>query len=1021
MGMKASFSLWLSCLLMVAVSSKDTETSEIDVLKALNINSQMEGVKSVEGFAKETGEAYNFYGDIPRLEIPHKLLDRIRSLLLLTWRVVLIANVKLSNVTVGTLFSVNSVSGGHALFSVWIRCNQTCRLAITYQTSDRKSMVVSFHRINNLSDGRWHKIALSILPHKHLHKTTVELFVDCEMQGRRKLLKSFYRLIPPSSDALFQFARKRGDTDGDALMWKGSLQNFKFVFDKNITELMKSTGCPSGRLPVLQSNVGQQRFTTAGNMHANQPLVTRKTALDMPVYDDIPALQYNIHDVMLVLVNMQKEAQRREESFQRSLMLLEKRLKSQSADLVSIKETLENGVCSNRAYSPQAVYVNKCSLKPCFPFVKCEETPGVGLGFRCGDCPPGYSGDGLRCDDVDECSYQPCTAHTTCINLQPGYRCTACPKGFIGNSTMGIGRGFAENIKQICIDIDECNDGKNGGCSVHSTCINTEGSYSCSGCRDGYVGDPYKECVPIKYCSEDRNSNPCGEGAECIPKKGGVHYECRCKPGLAGNGFVCDSDLDMDGFPDVQLNCSDPNCAKDNCKDLPNTDQADVNKNGIGDACEVDLDGDRYTNDQDNCPTVSNRHQADKDKDLVGDACDNCPRVANRDQRDLDGDGIGDVCDDDADGDGRRSIFDNCPLVPNRNQKDGDGDNVGDLCDNCPATSNADQSDKDGDGRGDACDLDRDYDNDGIENKFDNCMSHPNPDQLDTDEDGRGDLCDSDDDDDGRADFIDNCRLVFNFDQKQTMSDTFGDACVDDFDGDGVPDEEDVCPINPQITRSDFLTFKTMIIDTDTGHGRNKPFWKVNKKGDEIQQVENSAASILTGIQVFNDVEYSGTLFINTVSDNDIVGIVFGYLSRKKFFVASWKQEDQVYWGSRPFRAQALATFNIKKIHSSSGDLAMLRNVLWHTGNKTNEATLLWKDPKMRGWQYKTAYSWQLVYLPSKRTMRLKLWSKYNQLMIDTGEISDPDILGGRLGFMSFSQEKVIWSAVSARCLDSFR
>lgn len=54
-----------------------------------------------------------------------------------------------------------------------------------------------------------------------------------------------------------------------------------------------------------------------------------------------------------------------------------------------------------------------------------------------------------------------------------------------------------------------------------------QGSYSCSGCRDGYVGDPYKECVPIKYCSKDRNSNPCGEGAECIPKKGGVHYECR--------------------------------------------------------------------------------------------------------------------------------------------------------------------------------------------------------------------------------------------------------------------------------------------------------------------------------------------------------------------------------------------------------------------------------------------------------------------------------------------------------------
>lgn len=64
-------------------------------------------------------------------------------------------------------------------------------------------------------------------------------------------------------------------------------------------------------------------------MHASQPLVTRKTPLGMPVYDNIPALQYNIHDVMMVLVNMQKEAQRREESFQRSLMLLKKGLKSQ--------------------------------------------------------------------------------------------------------------------------------------------------------------------------------------------------------------------------------------------------------------------------------------------------------------------------------------------------------------------------------------------------------------------------------------------------------------------------------------------------------------------------------------------------------------------------------------------------------------------------------------------------------------------------------------------------------------------
>ena len=45
----------------------------------------------------------------------------------------------------------------------------------------------------------------------------------------------------------------------------------------------------------------------------------------------------------------------------------------------------------------------------------------------------------------------------------------------------------------------------------------------------------------------------------------------------------------------------------------------------------------------------------------------------------------------------------------------------------------------------------------------------------------------------------------------------------------------------------------------------------------------------------------------------------------------------------------------------------------------SKQATLLWKDPKMRGWQYKTAYSWQLVYLPSKRTMRYQcVWGTFS-------------------------------------------
>lgn len=59
-------------------------------------------------------------------------------------------------------------------------------------------------------------------------------------------------------------------------------------------------------------------------------------------------------------------------------------------------------------------------------------------------------------------------------------------------------------------------------------------------------------------------------------------------------------------------------------------------------------------------------------------------------------------------------------------------------------------------------------------------------------------------------------------------------------------------------------------------------------------------------------MEYSGTFFVNTNSDDDIIGIVFGYQSPRKFFVASWKKSTQIYWDTRPFRAKADSAFNIK-------------------------------------------------------------------------------------------------------------
>lgn len=78
----------------------------------------------------------------------------------------------------------------------------------------------------------------------------------------------------------------------------------------------------------------------------------------------------------------------------------------------------------------------------------------------------------------------------------------------------------------------------------------------------------------------------------------------------------------------------------------------------------------------------------DTDGDRVPDGSDNCPNVANADQADVNGNYIGDVCDPnlDTDGDNVADYLDNCPNNFNPAQADADGDHVGDVCDQCPGT-----------------------------------------------------------------------------------------------------------------------------------------------------------------------------------------------------------------------------------------------------------------------------------------------------------------------------------------------
>jgi hypothetical protein len=215
------------------------------------------------------------------------------------------------------------------------------------------------------------------------------------------------------------------------------------------------------------------------------------------------------------------------------------------------------------------------------------------------------------------------------------------------------------------------------------------------------------------------------------------------------NYVIFESALDADTIPDYQDLDSDGdgvNDAVDNCKSIPNADQANADgTNDGGDACDYDDDNDGVDDETDNCPVVANASQLNSDGTSDG----------------------GDACDADDDNDG----------IPDTDEGPGDSDN---------------------DGTPDA--IDNDSDNDGIPDSIERGTAQL---PADTDQDGVPDYRDLDSDNDGITDELERGADIMN--PANTDGDSLPDYLDLDADGDGIPDVVEAGhgkPVSPEFRLS---------------------------------------------------------------------------------------------------------------------------------------------------------------------------------------------------------------------------
>merc|ERR1712136_215556 len=166
-----------------------------------------------------------------------------------------------------------------------------------------------------------------------------------------------------------------------------------------------------------------------------------------------------------------------------------------------------------------------------------------------------------------------------------------------------------------------------------------------------------------------------------------------------------------------------------------------------------------------------------------------------------------------------------------------------------------------------------------------------------------------------------------------------------------------------------------------------------------VQKNNTNLPAIGIGLEEVKGVNYNGTFNI-TSTDDDWIGIIFGYENSSSFYVmhgAKFNVSNGYYKDQQ---------FKIIKVHSDTGlNGPDMKNALNNATSVPGQTSIL--------------YTWNLKFRPLSGEIQMKLYED-STLLFDTSKLTTENISkSGRLGVYTDSQAYSYWYDMTYECDDS--